>query len=239
MKKTLIIIFSIFLSLNIFLAAKAQTGAADKFFNTIHAIMLCGTGSTATACKNPAVLGSTTDGTTFDLGSVTAGASAGSLGNLGKAPPGQTYSFMQVILSKTFQIEGSAVNAGSTTCYTASVANSGTATTGTTQSIGHATSSNKSLQIVTIAEDATLDTNMHGTNNLDGSTTGDAANADAGDNTYVAFISELTAPFTMKPGVIPQMKIAFDLSAAVNFPAGGSNCTVSPATPVVTVTFLN
>jgi len=237
MKRTLIIIFSIFLSLNIISTANALTGAATKYFNTIHSIMLCGAGSTSTSCVDPVVLGSTTDGKTFDLGSVTAGASAGSLGNIGKASPGQTYSFMQVILSKTFQIEGTAVNAGSTTCYTASVANSGTATTGTTQAIGHATSSNKSLQIVKIADDATLDTNMHGTNNLDGTTTGDAADADAGDHTYVAFITALTTSFTMKPGVIPQMKIAFDLSSAVNFPA--SNCTVSPSAPVVTVSFIN
>ena len=78
---------------------------------------------------------------------------------------------------------------------------------------------------------------MRGTNNLDGTTSGDASNGNSGTNTYMAFIAELTAPFTMKAGSVPQMKIAFDLSAATNFPA--SNCTVSPASPAVTVTFLN
>ena len=241
MKKTLIIISSIFLSLNIISSAKSATTAAVTYINTIHSVMLCGTGSTATACKNPVVLGKSTNGSSFDLSSVSAGASAGSIGNLGKASPGETFSYMQVILGKTFTIKGTGTNAATQTCYTASVANSGTATTGATQAIGHASSGNYSNQIVKIADNATLDTFMHGTNNLDGTTSGDASNGNSGTNshTYVAFITPLTSSFTMKPGTIPQMKIAFDLSGAVNFPAGGTNCTVSPASPVVKITFIN
>ena len=239
MRQTLIIIFSILFLQNITSIASATTVAAVTYINTIHSIMLCGDGSTATACKNPVVLGRNSNGSSFDLGAITAGASAGSLGNLGAASIGQKYSFMQVILSKTFTIKGTGVNAGSQTCYTASVGNSGTATTGTTQALGHATSSNYSDQIVKIADNGSVDSFMHGTNNLDGTTGGDAANGSAGINTYIAFITELTTPFTMKAGVIPKMQIAFDLTAAVSFPAGGTNCTVSPAAPVVSVTFIN
>ena len=237
MKKTFIIIFSLFLSLNITTVAKSGTGAAVSYINTIHSIMLCGTGSTATSCANPVILGSNTTGSSFDLGSVTAGASAGSLGNVGKASPGQTFSYMQVIMSKTFTIKGTGTNAANATCYTADNSDGGTATSTTTQAIGSTNSAKYASQVIEVAEDATLGTNMRGTNNLDGTTGGDASNGDAGDNTYMGFITELTAPFTMKAGSIPQMKIAFDLSAATNFPA--SNCTVSPASPVVKVTFLN
>ena len=237
MRKTLIIIFSLFLSLNIATIAKSGTGAAVSYINTIHSIMLCGTGSTATSCANPVVLGSNTSGTSFDLSSISAGASAGSLGNLGRATPGQTFSYMQVIMSKTFTIKGTGTNAANATCYTAANSGNGTATSGDTQAIGSTSSSDYAAQAIKVANNASLDSNMRGTNNLDGTTSGDASNGDAGTNTYMAFIAELTSPFTMKAGSIPQMKIAFDLSAATNFPA--SNCTVSPASPSVTVTFLN
>ena len=239
MKKTLIIIFSLFLALNITSVAKSGTGEAESYINTIHSIMLCGAGSTATSCANPVILGSDTSGTTFDLSSISAGASAGSLGNIGKAAPGLTFAYMQVIMSKTFTIKGTGLNAASTpaTCYTAANSGNGTATTGATQAIGSTSSSDYASQAIKVADNATLDSNMRGTNNLDGTTSGDASNGNSGTNTYMAFIAELTSPFTAKAGSIPQMKIAFDLSAATNFPA--SNCTVSPASPSVTVTFLN
>ena len=237
MRKTLIIIFSLFLSLNITTIAKSGTGEAVSYINTIHSIMLCGSGSTATSCANPVVLGSNTSGTSFDLSSISAGASAGSLGNVGRATPGLTFGYMQVIMSKTFTIKGTGLNAASATCYTAANSGNGTATSGTTQAIGSTSSSDYAAQAIKVANNASLDSNMRGTNNLDGTTSGDAANGNAGTNTYMGFIAELTAPFTMKAGSIPQMKIAFDLSAATNFPA--SNCTVSPASPSVTVTFLN
>ena len=239
MKKTLIIIFSLFLALNITSVAKSGTGEAESYINTIHSIMLCGAGSTATSCANPVILGSDTSGTTFDLSSISAGASAGSLGNIGKAAPGLTFAYMQVIMSKTFTIKGTGLNTASTpaTCYTADNADGGTATTSATQAIGSTNSAKYASQVIEVAENATLGTNMRGTNNLDGTTSGDASNGNSGTNTYMAFIAELTSPFTAKAGSIPQMKIAFDLSAATNFPA--SNCTVSPASPSVTVTFLN
>ena len=237
MRKTLIIIFSLFLSLNITTIAKSGTGEAVSYINTIHSIMLCGSGSTATSCANPVILGSNTSGTSFDLSSISAGASAGSLGNVGKATPGSTFAYMQVIMSKTFTIKGTGTNAANATCYTAANSGNGTATSGATQAIGSTSSSDYASQDIKVANNASLDSNMRGTNNLDGTTSGDASNGNAGTNTYMAFIPELTSPFTMKAGSIPQMKIAFDLSAATNFPA--SNCTVSPASPSVTVTFLN
>ena len=237
MKKTLIIIFSLFLALNITSVAKSGTGEAESYINTIHSIMLCGAGSTATSCANPVILGSDTSGTTFDLSSISAGASAGSLGNLGVATPGSTFAYMQVIMSKTFTIKGTGLNAASATCYTAANSGNGTATTGEIQARGSSASSDYAAQAIKVADNATLGDNMRGTNNLDGTTSGDASNGNSGTNTYMAFIAELTAPFTMKAGSVPQMKIAFDLSAATNFPA--ANCTVSPASPSVTVTFLN
>ena len=144
---------------------------------------------------------------------------------------------MQVILSKTFTIKGTGTNTASATCYTAANGSGGTATSGTTQAIGSTSSGQYASQVVKVADNASLDSNMRGTNNLDGTTSGDASNGSAGTNTYMGFITQLTSPFTMKAGSIPQMKIAFSLSTAVNFPA--SNCTVSPSSPSVTVTFLN
>ena len=81
---------------------------------------------------------------------------------------------------------------------------------------------------------------MRGTDNLNWTTSGDASNGRAGTNDYVGFISTLESPYTMKPGKLSKMKIAFDLSAATNFfEAGGQDCYITPSSPSVTVSFVD
>ena len=88
--------------------SRAASHEPSSYINTIYAVNLCGPGSSLTACVGPVVLGSSTSGTTFDLGSVAAGASAGNMGNLSAAVSGTTYSFAQVILSRAFTVTGEA-----------------------------------------------------------------------------------------------------------------------------------
>ena len=97
--------------------SRAASHEPSSYINTIYAVNLCGPGSSLTACVGPVVLGSSTSGTTFDLGSVAAGASAGNMGNLSAAVSGTTYSFAQVILSRAFTVTGEAAATG-TRCRT-------------------------------------------------------------------------------------------------------------------------
>ena len=86
MKKIFKIILLFTLTFNFLIFNSNLTRAANfepsSYINTIFAVNLCGPGSSLTACLNPVILGSTTAGTTFDLGAVTAGSSAGNMGNL-------------------------------------------------------------------------------------------------------------------------------------------------------------
>ena len=88
-----------------------------SYINTIYSVNLCGPGSSLTACVGSCSFRIKTAGTTFDLGSVTAGASAGNMGNLSAAVSGTTYSFAQVILSRAFTVTGEAAADG-TRCRT-------------------------------------------------------------------------------------------------------------------------
>ena len=76
---TLTILFTLLFNLN---KSYAVNVTPTSYINKIYSVMLCGPGSSLTSCVSPVILGSETDGKSFDLSSVTAGASAGGMGNL-------------------------------------------------------------------------------------------------------------------------------------------------------------
>ena len=80
------------------------------------------------------MLGSETAGKSFDLSSITAGASAGGMGSLSTVPYGTTYSFFQVILDRQFTVTAAGSD-GSTTCATEANSGNGTASSGATPAI--------------------------------------------------------------------------------------------------------
>ena len=216
----------------------ARAVEASSYINTIYAVNLCGPGSSLTACVGPVVLGSTTAGTTFDLGSVTAGASAGNMGNLSAAVSGTTYSFAQVILSRAFTVTGEAAATG-TRCRTETDnefdVSSPSAVTGSNDTAA------AESQVIGIPSGNTITSNMIGTTSLTGldgadnsSGNGNIANAEP----RVKFRFALTTPITIVQGKLPTFTISFDLSTALTF-SGGATCTATPGAPSVTASFSN
>ena len=244
MKKIFKIIALFTLTFNFLIFNSNLTRAANfepsSYINTIYAVNLCGPGSSLTACLNPVILGSTTAGTTFDLGAVTAGSSAGNMGNLSAAVTGTTYSFAQVILSRAFTVIGQAAAAG-TRCRT-ETDNAFNVSSPTAVAGANDTAAAES-QVIGIPSGNTISSNMIGTTSLTGldgadnsSGNGNIANGEA----RVKFRFALSAPITIKQGKLPTFTIAFDLSEALQFNTVGSTvCVATPGPPNVTASFTN
>jgi hypothetical protein len=183
--------------------ANAANVTPTSYVNTIYSVMLCGPGSSLTLCVDPVVLGSETAGKSFDLSSITAGASAGGMGSLSTVPYGTTYSFFQVILDRQFTVTATGSD-GDTTCATEANSGNGTASSGDTPAIAVAA--------------------------------GDAVDS---DTPYIKFRIALATPFTLKPGKMPNVQVAFSLTNAVSFSeGGGTDCLVTPNAPAVAITFV-
>lgn len=241
---TLTILFTLLFNLN---KSYAVNVTPTSYINKIYSVMLCGAGSSLTSCVNPVILGSVAEGKSFDLSSVAAGASAGGMGSLATVPYGTTFSFFQVILDRNFTVVAEG-NDGTRNCVTAPASGDGTASNNTTPALGtpktsDGTASDNALaQVIKIPNGATLDTNMNGTDVIDGSVSaneeppGDAIDA---DTTFIKFRVALATPFTLKPGKMPNVQVAFSLANAVNFAnTDGGTCLVSPNAPAVAITFV-
>ena len=215
-------------------SVNAATGAAVAYINTVYSLHLCETGSTHSNCKNPLTLRST-DGTSMDIGGVTAGASAGSYGNLNVLPKGTIYTFGQVVLSRSFSVSGTGKDANGDDCSTGSGA-AGTATAFAVGTEGTA----YTLQTLYAGNSTGNGVQMNSSPNKNSDETGDAADGvlAAGD-LYMKFRWQLAKPYTYDGAKVPTMKIAFDLSSGINFngDCGGSAGTtngLTPGKPVIT-----
>ena len=109
MKKLLfkfLIILS-FTSLNSISAYSAvATGLATTYKLTITKMELCETGSTAANCLNPVTVSLPGIGTALDIAAVTAGETAGTIGNFGLATPGTAYTYIQTTMSRAIVVAG-------------------------------------------------------------------------------------------------------------------------------------
>ena len=244
MKKIFKIILLFTLTFNFLIFNSNLTRAANyepsSYINTIYAVNLCGPGSSLTACVGPVVLGSTTAGTTFDLGSVAAGSSAGNMGNLSAAVPGTTYSFAQVVLSRAFTVTGQAAASG-TRCRTET--DNGFDVSNPSAVAGANDTAAAESQVIGIQTGQTISSNMIGTTSLTGldgadNSSGNGNIADAEPRFKFRFA--LSAPITIKQGKLPTFTIAFDLSEALQFNTVGEGaCVATPGPPNVTASFSN
>jgi len=217
--------------------SRAASHEPSSYINTIYAVNLCGPGSSLTACVGPVILGSSTSGTTFDLGSVAAGASAGNMGNLSAAVSGTTYSFAQVILSRAFTVTGEAGAAGGSNRCRTETDNEFDVSSPSVVLGANDTAAAES-QVIGIPS-GTISSNMIGTTSLTGldgadNSSGNGNIADA--EPRVKFRFALTAPITIVHGKLPTFTIAFDLSDALTF---GGSCAATPSAPSVTASFSN
>ena len=218
--------------------ANAANVTPTSYVNTIYSVMLCGPGSSLTLCVDPVVLGSETAGKSFDLSSITAGASAGGMGSLSTVPYGTTYSFFQVILDRQFTVTATGSD-GDTTCTTQAGSGGGIASSGIIPAIAVA-GGTAAAQVIKIPDGSVLPTNMSGTDVIDGSVSAndEPAGVDS-DTPYIKFRIALATPFTLKPGRMPNVQVAFSLTDAVSFSEiEGTDCLVTPNAPAVAITFV-
>ena len=200
-------------------------------------MMLCETGSSLTGgspnCLNPLVVRKTPAGVDMDIGSVDAGAVAGSYGNLNVVPIGTTFTHAQVVLSRTFKVAGTI---GS--CQTSST---GAAGTDSAYAAGESGTTGDELQIVKVRTHTGGATHMNSSAHRDETITGDSSDGevDAGDD-YIKFRWALTKPFTFTGSRMPSMTISFDMSSAIEFygscGTGDASSGAGPGVPVVSST---
>ena len=235
MKKYLKKLNFLFLIPIIFVTSNAFGAAAVKYVNTVYMVSLCETGSTTSNCLNPTILGSIPAGTTMDLGAVDAGSAAASMGNTSALKFGTTYTYGQVVLSRSFEASGS-----DGACQTSDTAASGTKTA---FAVGKSGTDTDELQTIMIPSSTGNGATLNGSPNADNTTAGDsAAGALDADDEYIKFRWALASPFTPEPGVMPTMTISFDISGSLNFNgtcAGSAGTTngITPGAPVITNSF--
>ena len=215
-----------FINISLLLIFLAQSKTYSAAFNstldaatyqiTITRIELCATGSSLTTCLNSADLFTGTSDT-IDIASATAGASAATLGNPGAILPGTAYTHMQVTMKRSMTIKGGAasgVDGVGGACYT-----DGTAGTATTSALGSKTSSDLGDTVIYVGVPglAGQGSNVNSTTLGDGTGT-DAATGtfDSGDE-FFEWRGALTNAFTMAPGQIPSVEIAFSTTSALGF----------------------
>tara|TARA_Y100000746_G_scaffold183519_1_gene161799 strand:+ start:34 stop:756 length:723 start_codon:yes stop_codon:yes gene_type:complete len=227
-------IFSIIFCGNVF----AGTGAATEYKIEIYKIKLCDSTSTASACNGAVTIYNGNSGR-IDIANTTAGSAAASLGNVSAAKFGTSYTYMEITMRRAFLVKGSADDDAGNTCHTSSsaVGAKGTLAQGTNASGSEATTTLYAAMVGTSVGD-----NLTGLSSL--TDTSGVAGTIESDDEYFNYRQQLASTFTMEPGDIPSVEIAFGTSAAVgamdnmtsNCNATGAAKGLYAAEPDVTVT---
>ena len=240
----------------------ATAGAADTYKVTVEQVELCETGSSATTCLSPVVLGTGTQ--IMDIASVAAGAVAGNYGNASLITVGKTYTWLQTTLNRKITIKADFAVASGRWCSTASGNTAGTTSAFAVGTAGTAAADSETAMIMYIADEASahaitgwtlngsadnqaginisMGSNITGVTTVGGTgTAGDVASSD----TYIQHRVELTTPFTMGINV-PVIDISFETSGAVyatnttdkneDETANDAACALWPGEPTITIT---
>ena len=204
--------FISFYSVNTF----AATGAATEYKVTMTKLELCETGSTTANCLNPLTISPSGTSGAVDIASVSAGATAGSYGNIAKAKIGTLYTFIQITMSRQFQITGTA---GS--CAT-KAGESGTKSTDAAGQTG-GTPGSSTLYV----PDGTNTYGDHINGSIDSLGASVSADKTVGTNDeYFQYRKIISGGgLKVKAGDFPTVKVAFDVSNAVGEGTGGGACT--------------
>ena len=229
-------IYKSFLTIILFLTtnyALAATGPATEYKVTMTKLELCEKGSSPGNCVNPLVISPSAASPAINIASVTAGAAAGSYGNIAKANIGTTYTYMQITMDRKFQITGTA---GS--CAT-KAGESGSKTADAAGQTG-GTPGSSTLYV----PDGTGTFGSHINGSVDSLGASVSANGTIGNNDeYFQYRKIITGGLTVTAGNFPTVKIAFDVSNAVGEGTGGAAaCTANvmyAEEPGFTITFTN
>ena len=212
MKKLLfkLLIILSFTSLNSISAYSAvATGLATTYKLTITKMELCETGSTAANCLNPVTVSLPGIGTALDIAAVTAGETAGTIGNFGLATAGTIYTYLQATMSRAITAKGSASD-GTTTCFTKG--------NGSLSAMGAAETTSGDSTEATLYVPAFVDaTNFPQINSVadrEGTSPRTAGTVNASDSHFQSR-EALALPFTLDPTAIPTVTIAFSTAGAL------------------------
>ena len=238
MNKFKIYLITFIFSIICFGNAIAGTGAATEYKITIYKIELCDSTSTASACNGAVTVYDGNSGA-IDIANTTAGAAAASLGNAGVAKFGTSYTYMQITMSRAYTVKGSAEDSAGNTCYTVG---SETGAKGSNAEGTNASGSEASTTLYAAMVGTSVGDNLTGLSSLT-DTTG-VASTIASDDEYFQYRQQLASTFTMVPGNIPSVEVAFGTTNAVGAIGNmTSNCNQSgadkglyAAEPDVTVT---
>ena len=209
----------------------SSKGPATEYQVNLTKIELCAAGSTTATCLSPVTISTSTDAT-VDVAGVDAGATAGTMGSLSLAPPGE-YTFMQMTINRSFTITGQ----DEPVLATNSCVTSANAANLTTLAAGKAHSGNAAVSVTLNVPPGT----SFG-DHINGSTSAGVATAAAGTilnaDTHFHFRKIITGGLSLKAGDFPSIAIEFDVSEGVQ---GNSNtCTathMNAAEPTVTISF--
>jgi len=222
----LLIILS-FISFNSISAYAAEaSGLATTYKLTITKMELCETGSTAASCLNPVTVSLPGIGTALDIAAVTAGETAGTIGNFGLATAGTTYTYLQTTMSRAILVAGTVgsctTKADKNGALTANVANTTGSASGKTS--GTAAAVTVYVPAMTAAQTSSLYPQLNSVSDADGSNPA-AANVVSASHSHFQFRDALAAPFTLDPSAIPTVTFAFSTATALkNINTGAGNC---------------
>ena len=228
MKKLLfkLLIILSFVSFNSISAyAAVATGEATTYELTITKMELCETGSTSASCLNPITVSLPGIGTALDIAAVTAGETAGTIGNFGLATAGTTYTYLQTTMSRAITIAGTVgsctTKADKNGALTANVANTTGSATGKTSGTAAAVT----VYVPALnASQAPGYPQLNSVSDADGSNPA-ASNVVSASHSHFQFRDELAAPFTLDPSAIPTVTFAFSTATALkNINTGASKC---------------
>ena len=228
MKKLLfkLLIILSFISFNSISAyAAVATGLATTYTLTITKMELCETGSTDASCLNPITVSLPGIGTALDIASVTAGETAGTIGNFGLATAGTTYTYLQTTMSRAVLAAGTVgsctTKADKNGALTANVAN----TTGSASGKTSGTAAAVTVYVPALnASQAPGYPQLNSVSDADGSNPA-ASNVVSASHSHFQFRDALAAPFTLDPTAIPTVTFAFSTATALkNINTGAGNC---------------
>ena len=206
--KSIFVFYILFYSANSF----AATGAATEYKVTMTKLELCETGSTTANCLNPLTISPSGTSGEVDIASVSAGATAGSYGNIAKAKIGTLYTFIQITMSRQFSITGTA---GS--CAT-KAGESGTKTTDAKGQTGGIPGSST----LYVPDSNSYNDHMNGSVDALGASVSNDGVIGSSDE-YFQYRKIISGGgLKVKAGDFPTVKVAFDVSNAVGDSSGGS-----------------
>ena len=223
-----ILITFIIVSFKLNTVVYALNGPAVEYKITMTYLEMCETGSTASSCVNPVVLGSGDSGL-IDIANTAAGAEAAQYGDTTKLKKGTVYTWIQVTLKREATIKG-VVNG----CYT------------TASEVSDATNTAKGSTNVADYGATTVHLAMVGSGN--GNNNNSSANSDgsgAADpdivtsgHEYLQWRGELTNPIVVTTR-LPKVEIAFGTDTALGLvrDCSSSSTGLYASEPNVTISF--